>query len=120
MKRRYIWGPLVGIGLLVFFLLDPARCPLFPRCPFFTLTGYQCPGCGSQRAIHDLLHLNLAGALAHNALLVVCVPLLALMFYAQRHAHRHARLYHFLNGRSFILLVLAVIIAWWILRNLCL
>ncbi|MFV0506503.1 MAG: DUF2752 domain-containing protein [Bacteroidales bacterium] len=38
------------------------------------LTGYQCPGCGSQRALHQLLHLNIDEALKLNALFVVGLP----------------------------------------------
>ena len=42
----------------------------FPKCLFFSLTGLQCPGCGSQRALHSLLHLDLVAALRYNAYMV--------------------------------------------------
>ena len=50
-------------AVAVYFALDPARHP-FPRCMFLTLTGWQCPGCGSQRALHALLHGDIASAWA--------------------------------------------------------
>ena len=68
---------LAGAALL--WHADPnAPGSLLPPCPFSTLTGLYCPGCGATRALHALLHLDLAGAFAMNPLLVLCLPLLAL------------------------------------------
>ena len=39
-------------GAVVYVALDPATCAVFPRCPFYVLTGLKCPGCGSQLALH--------------------------------------------------------------------
>lgn len=73
-------GPVIvlaGLGLAVlYFLLDPARYP-FPRCPFFVLTGLYCPGCGSQRALHALLHGEVVRAAGLNLLAVLSAPVLA-------------------------------------------
>ena len=65
----------LGLAAL-YFALDPARYP-FPRCPLLLLTGRYCPGCGSQRALHALLHGQLARAAGLNLLAVLCVPVLA-------------------------------------------
>lgn len=60
--------------------LDPnAADSLLPACPFFSLTGLYCPGCGSTRCLHALAHFDLVAALAMNPLLVVALPLLASM-----------------------------------------
>jgi hypothetical protein len=74
----------VGIALLLagvvgalYYYLDPARYP-FPRCPFYLLTGLFCPGCGSQRATHALLHGRVAQAAGLNLLAVAALPVLAL------------------------------------------
>ena len=64
-----------GAALLFFF--DPSQVPIFPVCPFHQLTGLDCPGCGSTRAAHALLHGHLVTALHFNALFVVSLPLLA-------------------------------------------
>lgn len=47
-------------------------------CPFRTLTGLPCPGCGSKRAWTALMHGNLEGAVDANpfALVLCCVLLL--------------------------------------------
>lgn len=52
---------------------------LLPSCPLYALTGIYCPGCGSTRCLHSLVHFDLAGAMAMNPLLVLSLPLLLLM-----------------------------------------
>src|SRR5229473_426347 len=64
-----------AIAALDFF--DPATSGLFPPCPLRYLTGWYCPGCGSLRAIHQLLHGNLHAAWALNPLTVLLLPFLA-------------------------------------------
>ena len=60
----------MGIGVLfIYFRFNPDENP-FPRCPFLSLTGLFCPGCGSQRAIHALLHGDLSTTLAYNPLVI--------------------------------------------------
>src|SRR5687768_3288825 len=64
------------LAAIVFYAYNPATENFFPACPFLSLTGFLCPGCGSQRALHQLLHGNFLAALQLNALLVISVPLL--------------------------------------------
>ncbi|MFD1467703.1 DUF2752 domain-containing protein [Hymenobacter caeli] len=67
----------LGLGLAaVYFAFDPARHP-FPRCPWQWLTGLYCPGCGSQRAFHALLHGHVGRAAGLNLLAVAYAPVLA-------------------------------------------
>lgn len=47
---------------------------MFPPCPVFYLTGWYCPGCGSLRALHQLLHGNLQAAWAMNPLTILFLP----------------------------------------------
>jgi hypothetical protein len=56
--------------------LDPSSSGTFPACPFRSVTGWWCPGCGLTRATHDLFHGDLAEAFANNALIV---PVLAML-----------------------------------------
>lgn len=68
----------VSIGVLIaaaalLLAFDPATTWWFPSCPFRTLTGWQCPLCGSLRALHALLRGSPADALACNPLTVVCL-----------------------------------------------
>lgn len=69
---------LAGAALLWQFDPHLAGNPL-PPCPSRWLTGLFCPGCGSTRALHALLHGDLPGALAMNPLLVLSLPAVALL-----------------------------------------
>lgn len=42
---------------------------------FHRLTGLYCPGCGTGRGFHKLLHGDLAGAWRMNPLMVLMIPL---------------------------------------------
>jgi hypothetical protein len=70
----------VGVlAALFYFLFDPTKVVIFPPCLFHQLTGLDCPGCGAQRALHQLLHGHLIAAIRLNAMFVVSLPLLAWM-----------------------------------------
>ena len=71
------------VGSVVYFNYDPEESVLFPKCPFQLLTGLECPGCGSQRAIHALLHLDIRSAFHHNALLIISIPYIILLLIAK-------------------------------------
>lgn len=70
--------------VVLLFLYDPEQHEAFLPCPFHWLTGLFCPGCGAQRAVHDLLHGRLLEAFGHNAALVAGLPLLGLQWGAGR------------------------------------
>ena len=91
---------------------------MFPRCPFYVLTGLKCPGCGSQRALHCLLHMDIAGAAANNFLLVAALPLVALLAASELLRKRKPRLYAAVNSARLCMAVFAVITAWWVARNI--
>ena len=63
-------------ALMVVATVDPHEPGHYPACPFHAVTGLSCPGCGSLRAIHTLIHGDLLGAIARNALTVAAAPLL--------------------------------------------
>ncbi|MBO8440533.1 MAG: DUF2752 domain-containing protein [bacterium] len=104
----------------VLFLFNPAETGVFPRCPFLMLTGYECPGCGSQRAIHALLHGDIIRAWDYNPLLVIAVPYIILGFIAEL-SFRRSRLMCTVRDRLYsgraVWIVLTVIIIYWIGRN---
>jgi hypothetical protein len=52
---------------------DPATTAWFPSCPFYAITGWQCPLCGSLRAVHALLHGAPLVALTFNPLTVAAL-----------------------------------------------
>jgi Protein of unknown function (DUF2752) len=59
-------------------LVDPRASSIFPPCPTARWLGVQCPGCGSTRAMHDLLNADPVRAFRCNpALVVIGLPVLA-------------------------------------------
>jgi hypothetical protein len=75
--RHWLLGGFVAAGLIgvaVLFLFDPEHTPIFPVCPLHLLTGWDCPGCGTLRAMHQLLHGHLAAAWRFNPLTVSLLP----------------------------------------------
>jgi hypothetical protein len=78
-RRDHLLAALLAViaaGAVLLELFDPATSGIFPPCPLRYLTGWYCPGCGSLRAIHQLLHGNLRSAWALNPLTVVLLPFL--------------------------------------------
>jgi len=79
MRRNQLLAALLtvmAVGAVLLEVFDPATSGIFPPCPLRYLTGWYCPGCGSLRAIHQLLHGNLRAAWALNPLTVILLPFL--------------------------------------------
>ena len=112
-----VLAALLVLGV-VYFALDPSTSGIFPRCVFLSMTGYKCPGCGSQRAIHALLHGDVIGALWYNAFLLIAIPWIALCLFAESRRVRNPRQYARLNSPLLIWLFLAMLLLWWLLRNI--
>lgn len=61
-----------GLGALTLLHVhDPHQSGSYGYCPFLLVTGQPCPGCGGLRAMNDLTHGDLVGALSSNAMAVV-------------------------------------------------
>jgi len=73
-RRSVILGSLAVAGAAILYRFDPTTAGFFPPCLFRLLTGLQCPGCGTTRALHHLLHGDVAGAFSLNPMLFVAVP----------------------------------------------
>lgn len=74
-----IWLSLIA-GAVYLFIFEPGRTGFFPLCPFRQLTGLQCPGCGTTRALHELAHGHFAAAFMLNPLLLIASPFLIWAF----------------------------------------
>lgn len=81
------WGSPLAVGMLgaagcVAVGLSSDGAAYLPGCPFRTLTGLDCPGCGMTRATRQLLHLHPAAAADFNLLLMLVLPLAAYAYVA--------------------------------------
>lgn len=84
-KRKKIamaaaYAAAIAMPLVLLFLFNPETNRLFPPCPVYWVTGFHCPGCGSLRALHNLMHGHLFTALTLNPLMIISIPLVAVMF----------------------------------------
>lgn len=110
---------IAGAAVLTFLgVVDPGQSKWVPRCFFKFVTGYDCPGCGSQRAIHALLHGQIAEAWDFNALLIAALPFLLFLLTVTLNRNRWPRLYVNATSNTVIYITLAIIIGWTFLRNI--
>lgn len=121
MKKILKAGLLVFIfGLAVlFFLLNPSEHQIFPRCMFNSLTGYHCPGCGTQRAIHSLLHFNIMGVIGNNFLFI---PAILAIGYHYTHQPLNKnfgwKLPNIFYQKATPWIIFGTVALFWLLRNL--
>ena len=106
------------VGICLYGYFDPEQSRWLPKCLFLTLTGWKCPGCGSQRALHQLLHGHIAAAFHYNALLICAIPLVAFLFSAEWLRDRCPRYYRVSRNPVFSWGIVVVTLLWWVLRNL--
>lgn len=112
--------PLVLLTLGIFyFYINPNTFVFTPKCPFHSLTGLHCPGCGSQRAFHEILHGNIWTGLQHNFLIILAVFVIFYNFlisYINKSSDKPFKnlLHH--NAAPWIIFV--IVMGFWILRNL--
>ena len=120
-SRRIVAGvvfSLVALSLLALFCFDPEQHSFFPVCILHRTTGLLCPGCGSLRAIHQLLHGHWGAAFHLNPLLVCSLPVVGFM--AGRFAIRRSKdpAATFCIKPAWLWSALAVAIVFGIVRNL--
>ena len=105
-----LWATCISaaaLGAVILYRFDPTTAGFYPPCLFHALTGLQCPGCGTTRALHHLLHGDVAGAFRLNAMLFVVVPFAAAATLFRRLAT------HPVTGWA----AAVVTVVWWVLRN---
>ncbi|MGC2446157.1 MAG: DUF2752 domain-containing protein [Candidatus Sulfotelmatobacter sp.] len=107
------------LGAVLLGIFDPASSGVFPPCPLHYLTGWYCPGCGSLRAMHALLHGNLHQAWAMNPLTIVLLPFIAYGLASELIAALRGRgLPQPMLPAAYIRVLCAVIVLFGIVRNL--
>ena len=107
----------VAVAVAVLFCFDPCRYPFYPICYFHRTTGLLCAGCGSLRALHQLLHGHLVTAFRFNPLVVLSLPLM--LGFGARYAAQMAKSQPASLGFRpiWLWLVLATVIAFTVVRN---
>lgn len=125
-KKKRVWiGMAIIIALLTGIYLyahyNPENTSFFPKCPVYMLTGYKCPGCGSQRAFHHLFQGDFLTAFRYNPLMILLIPYVLCGIYieyiADRADPRISRFRAFFFGKWAILVLAIVILFYIIWRN---
>ena len=120
MKLKYIGLFLLGTTLvLLYYYINPSEFDIFPKCPLFVTTGFYCPGCGSQRATHYLLHFNLEGVLQQNILYFFGILFIGYhVTITNLNLFLKKKIYNYVYHPKTPFIILMIIILFWILRNL--
>ncbi len=74
-----IWLLLIA-GAVYLFVFEPGRTGFFPPCLFRLMTSFNCPGCGTTRALHEMMHGHFQTAFMLNPLLLLSIPFLLAAF----------------------------------------
>ena len=116
----YVIAGVSALIVLTYFFVDPTTYSFLPSCPFHELFGLDCPGCGSQRAFHSLLHGKIIEAADYNLLFVLATVLFLIYYLSQ--------LVSFYIGKAMspeilsLLLkpkfIISICLIFWILRNI--
>ena len=107
------------VGLVfVYSRFSPESTAWFPKCIFLQLTGLKCPGCGSQRVVHNLLNLNIHKAFEANAFLLLSLPYIIALLVSIPLKYRFPKFYNALNSTHAIITIGILVIVWWIIRNI--
>jgi len=117
---KYIILIFIGLVLVLFYyFVNPNKVNYLLKCPLYATTGIYCPGCGSQRATHALLHLNFVEMFKQNLLYFFAILLLVyhLGIYIFNNIF-NKKYTSILNYKKTPVIILIIVIIFWILRNL--
>lgn len=112
-----IWSLLIAAAVYL-FIFEPGKSGFFPACPFRLLTGFTCPGCGTTRALHQILHGHFDTAFTLNPLLLAAIPFLlfALLRYSVIVMRGGVPRPNALPA-AYIYAMFFIILSFWIFRN---
>ncbi len=87
-------------------------------CPFHTVTGLKCPGCGVSRMFLSLFRLDFASAFRHNAAVLCLLPLMAATAarFVYVYVKRGTRRDRFADGAVWFMI--AALLVFGVLRNI--
>lgn len=114
-SHKIILG-VVGLSLLfiVYYFFNPENSAWAPKCPFWLITGYYCPGCGSQRALHCFFNGRIWEGIQNNYLLLPSLLYVLLLIIAPK----GSRLSNALTSSIACWTLFTVFMVWWVVRNL--
>ena len=104
--------------LALVYARNPAEPGFYPPCIFYALTGLHCPGCGTLRAVHQLLHGNLIAAFGYNPYTMLALPIIGYAFLSALLLSTYGkRLPTVFFHPALIWGLLVAVLSFWVLRN---
>lgn len=124
LRERLLALGVVGMttaALVYVRVFDPSNpgAAFYPSCPFNSLTGLYCPGCGMTRGLHHLTHGHFLTALNYNALMMLMLPFAAyaLVSYALVAARGRGLPMPFTRP-VYVKALFWIMLGFWVLRNI--
>lgn len=123
MRDRRVFLIMAFMGLLavlavVYYFFDPMEARWMPKCIWKVATATECPGCGSQRMAHALMHGDLRAAWQANAYALCMLPLVGVMLWLELFRERHPVMYSRVHSPVAIWVLTVSVLVWWVVRNL--
>ena len=110
---------ILGGGIYYFYQNDPVQSEtVFILCVTKNISGVDCPGCGSQRAFHELLHGNFIKAAKLNLTIYFFTPLMLFLFLKTVLKPFRIDLPDLLITTKRLMLILFFLLLFTVLRNL--
>ncbi len=120
-KRAWIATIIAALAIvlaIVYYYFDPVEARWMPRCLWKVATGTDCPGCGSQRMAHALVHGDILGAWHANAFALCIIPLIGILLVLELNREKYPKLYRKVHAPWVIWTLAAAVLIWWIVRNI--
>ena len=119
-KRKIHIAVIVTVLLLCCALLIIlSLCGVGVPCIFHKLTGWQCAGCGNTRAAIALFKLDFKGMIEYNLMFPLEMIYVGWMCFSfSKNYIKTGEATYSTPHISMDIIVLAVILIWWIVRNL--
>ncbi len=105
-------------GTYYFYKNDPSSGEaVFVSCISKSISGLDCPGCGSQRAFHELLHGNFKKAAQLNLLIYFFTPLAFFIFFKMALKPFNVILPDIIISTKWLITILVLMLLFTIIRN---
>lgn len=120
-KRAWVATIIAALAIvlaIVYYYFDPVEARWMPRCLWKVATGTECPGCGSQRMAHALMHGDISGAWHANAFALCIIPLIGFLFALEQNRDKWPNVYRKVHAPWVIWTLAVAVLVWWIGRNL--
>jgi hypothetical protein len=120
LRSPLVTAAVVGGLTVALHFRDPHSSGSWGACPWFSLTGLYCPGCGGLRAVNDLTNGDLLGAAGSNLVFVAMVPVLVIwwLVWARRSWTGQERAPRTEHAGAWIAAFTVVALVFGVLRNL--